>query len=114
MPQIILKERTANEVSYTFFKRDVGQHKNTSLSQLYQPPRTTFSRALIAGYFRPRNIAKFLRTRFFIEHLQNALFYRTTTQVFSCEVGKIYKNTFSYRTPPVTASALPVAASVFS
>ena len=28
-----------------------------------------FHRALIAGYFRPRNIAKFLRTRFFIEQL---------------------------------------------
>ena len=43
MPQIILKERTANEVSYTFFKRDVDQYSNTSLSQLYQPARTTFS-----------------------------------------------------------------------
>ena len=43
MPQIILRERTANEVSYTFFKRDVDQYSNTSLSQLYQPPRTTFS-----------------------------------------------------------------------
>ena len=38
---------------------------------------------------------------------------KTPTQVFSCEVGKIFKNTFSYRTPQVTASALPVAASVF-
>ena len=38
---------------------------------------------------------------------------KTPTQVFSCEVGEIFKNTFSYRTPPVTASALPVAASVF-
>ena len=38
---------------------------------------------------------------------------KTPTQVFSCEVGEIFKNTFSYRTPQVTASALPVAASVF-
>ena len=114
MPQIILKERTANEVSYTFFKRDVGQYKTCHFHSCINRREQLFHRALIAGYFRPRNIAKFLRTRFFIEHLQNALFYRTTTQVFSCEVGKIYKNTFSYRTPPVTASALPVAASVFS
>ena len=26
------------------------------------------------------------------------------TQVFSCEVSQIFKNTFSYRTPPVSAS----------
>ena len=43
MPQIILKERTAHLASYTFFTRDVDQYKNTSLSQLYQPPRTPFS-----------------------------------------------------------------------
>ena len=38
---------------------------------------------------------------------------KTPTQVFSCEVGEIFKNNFSYRTPQVTASALPAAASVF-
>ena len=43
MSQIILKERTAHFVRYTFFARDVDQYKNTSLSQLYQPPRTSFS-----------------------------------------------------------------------
>ena len=42
MPQIILKERTAHLVSYAFFTRDIDQYKNTSLSQLYQPPRTLF------------------------------------------------------------------------
>ena len=39
---------------------------------------------------------------------------KTPTEVFFCEVCKIFKNTFSYRTPPVTASALPMAASLFS
>ena len=29
---------------------------------------------------------------------------RTPTQVFSCEICKIFKNTFSYRTAPVAAS----------
>ena len=43
MPQIIIKERTAHLGIYTFFTKDVAQYKNTSLSQLYQPPRTTFS-----------------------------------------------------------------------
>ena len=33
--------------------------------------------------------------------------------MFSCEVCEIFMNTFSYRTPPLTASAPPVAASVF-
>ena len=64
MPQIILKERTVHLGSQTFFTKDVDQYKNTSLSQLYQPPRTVFHRTLITGYFRPVNIAKFLRTTF--------------------------------------------------
>ena len=38
---------------------------------------------------------------------------KTPTQVFSCEVYKIFKESTFYRTPPVTASALQVAASVF-
>ena len=38
---------------------------------------------------------------------------KTPTQVFSCEVCKIFKERIFYRTPPVAASALQVAASVF-
>ena len=38
---------------------------------------------------------------------------KTPTQVFSCEVCEIFKSTFSHRTPPMTASAPLVAASVF-
>ena len=34
-------------------------------------------------------------------------------QLFSCEVSETFKNFFSYRTSPVTASAPLVAASVF-
>ena len=41
MPQIILMERIAHLVSYTFFH--VDQYKNTSLSQLHQPLRTPCS-----------------------------------------------------------------------
>ena len=37
----------------------------------------------------------------------------TLTQVFSCEVYQIFKNTFFCRTPPVSASAFPVGAFVF-
>ena len=42
MPQIIHKERTAHLTGYTLFTRDVNQYKNMSISQLYQPPRTSF------------------------------------------------------------------------
>ena len=51
MLQIILQERTAHLASYTFFTRDVDQYKNTSLSQLYQPPRTPFSQNLSVAAF---------------------------------------------------------------
>ena len=42
-----------------------------------------------------------------------SLLKKTTIQVFSCKVREIFKNTFFYRIPLVTASASPVAASVF-
>ena len=64
MPEIILKERTAHLASYTLFTRNVDQHKNTSLSQLYQPPKHFFLRTRITSYFLPVNIAKVLITAF--------------------------------------------------
>ena len=72
MPQIILKERAAHLGSYTFFKRDVDQYKNTSLSQLYQPPRTASS--------------------------QNTYHWLLSF----CEYYKVFKNSFYYKTPPET------------
>ena len=51
MPQIILKEKTANVGSYTFLQE-----------------------MLITGYFCPVNIAKLLSTGFIIEHLQKQSF----------------------------------------
>ena len=38
---------------------------------------------------------------------------KALTQLFSCEVYEILKNSFIYITPPVTVSGPPVAASVF-
>ena len=43
MPQIILKERTTHLASYTFFAKDANENKNTPFSQLYEPPRISFS-----------------------------------------------------------------------
>ena len=151
MPQIILKERTAHLASYTFFTRDVDQYKNTSLSQLYQPPRTAFSQntyhwllssceyckvfknglfyrtppeAVVCRYSSKQVFLKVLQTSqestcvgVFLKktcRLKACNFIKKTpTQVFSCEVCEIFKNTFSYRTPLVTASAPPVAAPTF-
>ena len=59
MPQVILKERTAHLASYTFFTRKFDQYKNTSISQLCQPPRSPFHRTLTTSYFCPVNITKF-------------------------------------------------------
>ena len=66
MPQIIFKERAAHLDSQTFFTRDADQYKNTSLSQLYQTPKTPISQNTLSltNYFRPLNIAKFLRIAF--------------------------------------------------
>ena len=74
MRQVILKERTANVVSYTFFTRDVDQYQNRHFHSSINHREQLFHRALITGYFRPVNIAKFLRTGFFIEHLQKQSF----------------------------------------
>ena len=41
--QVTFKERIAHLTSYSFFTRNIDQYKNTSIPQLYQPPRWPFS-----------------------------------------------------------------------
>ena len=74
MPQIILKERTANVVSDTFLQEMLINIKTRHFHSSINHREQFFHRALITGYFRPVNIAKFLRTGFFIEHLQKQPF----------------------------------------
>ena len=74
MPQIILKERTAHLGSYTFFTRDVDHIKTRLFHSSINHQEQLFHRTLIIGYFRPVNLANFLRTGFFIEHLQKQSF----------------------------------------
>ena len=62
MPQIILKERAAHLPSYTFFTRDVDQYKTRYFHSSINHQEHLFHRTLITSYFRPVNIAKFLRT----------------------------------------------------
>ena len=68
MPQIILKERKLflQEMLINIKIR----HFHSSVNHREQ----LFHRTLITGYFRPLNIAKFIRTGFFIEHLQKQSF----------------------------------------
>ena len=65
----------------------------------------------------PNFTGKHLCWSFFLKSLQaeGKQPYRKTspTQVFSCEVCKIFKSTFFYRIPLVTAFAVTVASSVF-
>ena len=58
MPQIILEERTAHLGSCTFFEMLINiktRYVHSSINHQEQ----VFHRALITGYFRPANIAKF-------------------------------------------------------
>ena len=60
MPQIILKERTAHIVRYTFYTKSFIRHFHSSISHQVHP----FQRTPVTSYFRVVNIAKFLRTAF--------------------------------------------------
>ena len=74
MPQIILKERTAHLGNYTFLQEMLINIKTRHFHSSINHREQLFHRTLITGYFRPVNIAKFLRTGFFIEHLQKQSF----------------------------------------
>ena len=85
MPQIILKERTANVLSYTFFTRDVDQYQNTSLSQLYQPPRTAFSKDTYHWLLPSCEYCKVFKI---------GLFYRTPPEAVDCRYSSKQSNAF--------------------
>ena len=74
MPQVIRKERTAHLASYTFLQEMLINIKTRHFHSSINHQEQLFHRTLITGYFRPVNIAKFLRTGFFIEHLQKQSF----------------------------------------
>ena len=74
MPQIILKERTAHLGSYTFLQEILINIKTRHCHSYANHQQQLFHRTLITGFFRPVNIAKFLRTTAFIKHLQKQSF----------------------------------------
>ena len=142
MSQIIFKERTAHLARYTFLQEMLINIKTRHFHSSMNHQEHLFHGTLIISYFRPVNIAKFLRTSFFLNTSRSSrlqIFFKigvlksfsnftekhlcwrpflknlqaevlqlhkkkTPTQVFSCEVCKIFKKTFSYRKPPVAAS----------
>ena len=67
MRQIILKERTVHLDSYTFLQEMLIKIKKRHFHSSINHQEQLFHRTLITGYFRPVNIAKFLRTGFFID-----------------------------------------------
>ena len=73
MPRISLKERTARLASYNFFTVLINI-KNTSVSQLYQPPRTPFSQNVYHLLLSTCEYCKVLKNSFFIEHHQKQSF----------------------------------------
>ena len=74
MPQIILKKRTAHLSSYTFFQELLINIKTRHFHSSINHQEQFFHITLITGYFHLVNIAKVLRTGFFIEHLQKESF----------------------------------------
>ena len=69
MPQIVFKERAAHLATYTFLQEMLINIKPLFHSSINQQ-EYIFHRTLATPiYFHPVNIAKFLRTAFFIEHL---------------------------------------------
>ena len=91
MLQIILKERTAHLGSYTFFTRDVNQYKNTSLSQLYQPPRIAFSQNTYHQLLSSCEYCKVFKNSFFKEHLQKQSFADTPQNRYSSKFRKLHR-----------------------
>ena len=64
MPQIILKERAAHLGSYTFLQEMLIHVKTRHFHSSINHQEQLFHRTLITGFFRPVNIAKFLRRTF--------------------------------------------------
>ena len=71
MPHIILKERTANVVSYTFLQEMLINIKTRHFHSSINHQEQLFHRTLITGYFRLVNI-------------DIGLFYRTPPEAVVC------------------------------
>ena len=89
MLRIILEERTAHLASYTIFTRDIDQCKNTSLSQLYQPPSSLFLQNTYHQLLSSCEYCKVFKNSFFIEHLQKQSFADVLENKFFKSFAKV-------------------------
>ena len=74
MAQIIFKESTAHLGRYTFLQEMLINIKTRHFHSSFNHQEQLFHRTFITSYFRLVNFAKFLRSDFFIEHLQKQSF----------------------------------------
>ena len=64
MPQIIINQRKAHLASYTFLQEILINIKTRQSHSSINHQEHFFHRTLITSYFRPSNIAEFLKTTF--------------------------------------------------
>ena len=75
MSENILKERTAHLASYIFLQEMIINIKTRLFHSCINHQEDLFLRKPVTSYFCPVNIAKFLKTAFFTEHLRWLLLY---------------------------------------
>ena len=73
MPQIFLRKEQLIYAA-TRFLQEMLINKNTSISQLYQSPRTAFSQNTYHRLLSSCEYCKVFKNSFFIEHLQKQSF----------------------------------------
>ena len=88
MPQIILRERTAHLARYTFLQEMLINIKTRHFHSCIDHQGHLFHRTIITRFFRPMNIAKFLRTDF----LQNISRSSRLQMFFKIGVLKSFAN----------------------
>ena len=70
---------------------DVDQYKNTSLSQLYHPPRTPFSQNTNHWLLLPCEYCKVFKNNFFIESFQKQPFADIPQNRYSLKFRKLHR-----------------------
>ena len=91
MPQIILKIRTAHLGNYTFLQEMLINIKTRHFHSSINHQEYLFHRILIIGYFRPLNIAKFLKMRFFYRTSPEAVVCRYSLKYLYLKVSQLHR-----------------------
>ena len=78
----LLRPESRNSDMPHFFTRDVEQHKNTPLCQLYQPSRTSISQNIYYQLLSPSEYCKVFKSSFSIETSRSSCLKMFFKQVF--------------------------------